>query len=68
MGAFFRLVNYRNRAVLNRFPKYIGRLAEVLADPLLKHLTTRDLAEFFDVSERTIRRWKSTETPRHVLL
>ncbi len=54
--------------MLNRFPKHLGSLDDLLRDPLLKHLTTHDLATFLDVSERTIRRWKNAETPRHVLL
>ena len=54
--------------MLNRYPKYVGELEDLLADPLLKYLTHKELARFLGVTERTIRRWKNSKTPRHVLL
>lgn len=50
--------------MINRYPKEPPTLAELLADPLLKSLTQRDLARFLGITERTLRRWKKTGAPR----
>ena len=54
--------------MLNRYPKRLPDLVELLQDPLLAHLQVTDLARAFRVSERTVRRWKNGKTPQSVRL
>lgn len=54
--------------MLNRYPRHPPGLAELLKDPLLKHITTADLAQRFAVHPDTVRRWKRTEAPPSVRL
>lgn len=54
--------------MLNRYPNTPPGLRELLADPMLKHVTVADLAHRFDVHPDTVRRWKRTEAPPSIRL
>ena len=54
--------------MLNRYPRHVPGLAELLKDPLLKHITVTDLAHKFEVHPDTVRRWKRTEAPASIRL
>ena len=54
--------------MINRYPKEPPTLAELLADPLLRSLKQSDVARFLGVTERTLRRWKTTGAPRQARL
>lgn len=54
--------------MLNRFPRTPPSLAELLTDPLLATTRSTDLARAFNVSPRTVRRWKNAEAPASVRL
>lgn len=49
--------------MLNRYPKHVPSLRELLEDPLLSALANHQIGRAFGVSERTVRRWKATEAP-----
>jgi len=54
--------------MLNRFPKPTPTLTELLRDPLLKNLSTEQLANFAQVHKRSVQRWKKSDAPASVRL
>lgn len=54
--------------MIRRFPKAPPTFAQLMDDPLLAGLPEEAVCRVFDVSPRSVRRWRTTGAPRSVRL